>query len=187
MSSDFTGPAFIAGTLTGIRTWRPDGCGRLWAYAQRYAWTPGVNDARCLGLTALHRQLAEITVTGAQVAVAMAQPGERMSGRVSLVKAPKRAPRPHVVAGLDCKCGFYAYFTPDAPRHERLVGLIEGWGTVTAGTRGFRASKARIVALLEPVPDAVRLRYLEVPVYRDLLAAIAAHPLSVQPPAAVTA
>lgn len=52
-------------------------------------------------------------------------------------------------AAKDHQCGFYAYTDNDRMMfHEKnAVGVIEAWGTITVGTRGFRAAKAKIVAL----------------------------------------
>lgn len=63
----------------------------------------------------------------------------------------------HQVASLDCgQCGFYAYFKDrDSDYHSsnRVTGVIEGAGRVTAGDLGFRAERARIVALTVPPQD----------------------------------
>lgn len=58
----------------------------------------------------------------------------------------------HRVASDECSCGFYAYLDPsanaycfsDAPR-----GIVKAYGAVTVGSRGFRAEKAQIVALVD--------------------------------------
>jgi hypothetical protein len=52
----------------------------------------------------------------------------------------------------DCSCGFYAYFSEEVneyvhPGMAQVVGIIEGTGETVVGTKGFRSSKARIVAL----------------------------------------
>ncbi|AKU15781.1 hypothetical protein [Luteipulveratus mongoliensis] len=103
----------------------------------------------------------------------------------------------HTVAALDCKCGFYAYFDGSADYYETardegvaLAAVIEGYGVCTTGSRGFRASKARIVALIVPpayieddLRTSIRVRkvlrnYPDVPVYASDTEAIAAHPLT---------
>lgn len=59
-----------------------------------------------------------------------------------------------------CSCGFYAFTDgrDDLGLQGVLIsGIIEGYGRVTVGQRGFRAEKARIVALdLEEVDPAHR-------------------------------
>lgn len=79
------------------------------------------------------------------------------------------------IASVDCTCGFYAYFKaeggdqyyddptmpPDinqwmwgkGPDHN-VLGLIEGYGLLSVGNRGFRASKARLRCLVEPPSEA---------------------------------
>jgi len=52
-----------------------------------------------------------------------------------------------------CTCGFYARFYHDAytERYDsHISGMIEGWGDVVLGPEGFRASKAKVVALVIP-------------------------------------
>lgn len=59
----------------------------------------------------------------------------------------------HHVAEQFCECGFYAYRYPwfsayGSPR--RAMGVIEAYGRVSVGRRGFRAEKARLVAVCIP-------------------------------------
>jgi hypothetical protein len=118
----------------------------------------------------------------------------------------------HALAGVSCQCGFYAYFdggndyltdnfaasgmivnggftyTTGSPDTAARVGaVIEGWGTCTVGTRGFRAEKAKVLALIKPKgTDARRevafLRaqrnYPDVAVFATERDAIAEFPLS---------
>lgn len=52
----------------------------------------------------------------------------------------------------NCSCGFYAYFpgSADFPDGCEIAGVIEGYGDVQLNSKGFRCSKARIVALFLP-------------------------------------
>jgi hypothetical protein len=60
-------------------------------------------------------------------------------------------PFPHTVASRNCTCGFYAYFAKQRSHyHGDVEGIIEAHGRVTMGSKGFRASHARIVALIRP-------------------------------------
>jgi hypothetical protein len=62
----------------------------------------------------------------------------------------------HKIGSQVCFCGFYSYHTvehaqayyygPDAS----IMGVIEGYGHVTIGSKGMRTSKARIVGLVVP-------------------------------------
>ena len=61
--------------------------------------------------------------------------------------------RPHKIAARDCSCGFYAYFGERRVNHTSdysVLGVIEGYGRVTFGQFGFRAEKAKILALYNP-------------------------------------
>lgn len=86
----------------------------------------------------------------------------------------------HQIAGMGCQCGFYAYFrVGHNPHHTQgnVLGLIEGYGVATVGSRGFRCSKARIVALIgqpEQFP-----RYPGIPVFPDVDSAVTEFPLTV--------
>lgn len=86
----------------------------------------------------------------------------------------------HHIAGIACQCGFYAYFdggndyltdsgggftvsmygglfaTGAEDRAPRVGAIVNAWGAATVGTRGFRAEKAEIVALIVPASTAAR-------------------------------
>lgn len=51
-----------------------------------------------------------------------------------------------------CSHGFYAYHdgSDDFHQHGMVTGVIEGYGEVVIGSKGFRASKGRIVGFLVP-------------------------------------
>ncbi len=51
-----------------------------------------------------------------------------------------------------CSCGFYAYFTSDLNQLDlchpvTILGVIEGFGKISIGNKGFRCQKAKILAL----------------------------------------
>lgn len=75
----------------------------------------------------------------------------------------KRCLAPEGPCGVDaattfCTCGFYAitentnneYMRGPYGRPPLVEGVIEGYGQVVVGSKGFRAEKARIVALVVP-------------------------------------
>lgn len=62
-----------------------------------------------------------------------------------------RCSSPRADVALNCTCGFYAYWRPPRPRRGSMIGVVEGWGKVVVGPKGFRCEKARIVAL---APDS---------------------------------
>ena len=82
-------------------------------------------------------------------------------------------PAPHSREG--CKHGFYAYCegSDDYRQGDRVSAVIEGYGEAIVGTRGFRAMKARIVALhfRESVSEHLRAlvsrNYAGVPVFES--------------------
>jgi hypothetical protein len=57
----------------------------------------------------------------------------------------------------NCRCGFYGYYdgSDDFKRDATVSAVVEGYGEVLIGTRGFRASKARVLALCIPEAAAV--------------------------------
>jgi hypothetical protein len=60
-------------------------------------------------------------------------------------------PGDHVPVGTArCRCGFYAYHVKrDGGDFSGAVdGIVEGYGVVTVGSKGFRCQKARILALV---------------------------------------
>ena len=95
---------------------------------------------------------------------------------------------PHAVPADDCECGFYAYGTPEAARQNRhlrhVQAVVSCWGGLVAGTQGFRAEHARIVAVwMSPAAPAwlrkrVATRYPSARMYADADAMLAEHPLT---------
>jgi hypothetical protein len=127
------------GRLVGLRSFKVDEIGQLTgvSYYNR-AWVNGENDAKC----------------GVWDETFFAE-----MKRVSLWPNTSKAwiPSDHQVAAKWCTCGFYAYFAQEHNVfHEpnQIEGIIEAWGKVTIGLKGFRASKARIVALVIPYKSA---------------------------------
>lgn len=64
----------------------------------------------------------------------------------------------------ECKCGIYAGYAPenvrDSARSDQVFGVIKATGESIMGSRGFRTSKAQIVALsLENVWTKMREEY----------------------------
>jgi hypothetical protein len=94
----------------------------------------------------------------------------------------------HHRAGIKgCSCGFYAYFDEDHnPHHSKsnVLCVIEGYGLLTVGTRGFRAEKARLLALVvkprhrSPRYQHLQRNYPSLPVFASRTAALAEFPLT---------
>lgn len=141
--TDFSDRPLYAGSVRGVRAFRVDGLGRLRAvHADGAApWRPGENEAACYAPS-------YVTLPG----------GLRVTlgGQLTTVTSTGKEPATptHEVGSLPCGCGFYAYFNGDNTSHipgETVTGIIEGYGSpVVVGDKGFRAPKARIVALVDP-------------------------------------
>lgn len=72
-----------------------------------------------------------------------------------------------------CRCGFYGYYDGSNDFHAdgTVSGVIEGYGEAVLGSRGFRVTKARIVALTiaddasGPLARLVRQNYSAIPFF----------------------
>lgn len=135
--SDFSDRPLVAGSLTGIRSFKVDEYGRLRGVTVPAVFRPGENVATC--------PRDKTTVTGSpSVTTRLAVSGE--------VPAEQPKATEHRVGELGCGCGFYAYFDEDTNPHHHdgnVLALVEGYGVCAVGTRGFRAEKARLLAFIE--------------------------------------
>lgn len=149
---------FSVGSVFGTRSFDVDGLGRLRGVAYRTVWTPGENRAQCLA----RGGLAAYMFGGGTP-----QPAE--IGEHSMTV---------------CGHGFYGYFEGSNDYYEvgRVMGVVEAYGEAVIGSRGFRASKARIVALHIPAevrPGARALivrNYAGVPVFDSFEAMVGEFP-----------
>lgn len=78
-------------------------------------------------------------------------------------------------AEANCGCGFWAYYADQDRQFDKgVTGVIEGYGVVNLGTKGFRAEKARIVALALPKQgDSIRDRWIRWHQRHDFINAVA--------------
>jgi hypothetical protein len=117
-----------------------------------YLWRPGENVASCLPTapsTPVARPLARIPTDRCA----------RSHEHTSAWPRENDCLRDHL-PGVDPghTCGFYAYTLPEvnntfAPVNKpHIEGLLQGYGVTTIGEKGFRCSKARILALIRPRP-----------------------------------
>ena len=127
--SDFSDRPLVAGSITGLRSFKVEKDGTLLGPATRRRFAPGENVAICTVYYWPYKHLID-----------------------------------HQVGQLSCGCGYYAYFDLEAnPFHDpygNVYGLIQGYGVTTVGTRGFRAEKAKLLALIRP-PAGPRLGLLD--------------------------
>jgi hypothetical protein len=143
--------ALVAGSVIGVRAWRIDGRGQLWPLSVRSVppWEAGENLAAC------HR--------------------EERRPELVLCENPD-CPICHKAAHqgfeADCVCGFYGVWQPlsvpvnsEAPWY--VAGVVEAYGRVVLGPIGFRASKARVLALCGTHPSWRRQPVVTPPLHRQ--------------------
>lgn len=72
----------------------------------------------------------------------------------NLARCFARRATPPADMDIDCTCGFYAFWdgSNDYRDEGHVNAVVEGYGIVVIGPRGFRAQKTRIVALHIPPP-----------------------------------
>lgn len=134
MESNFgkTDVPLYTGRITGLRSFAVTSDGQLTGVTYAGRWADGENQAKCA--------LTDSTFYSF----------ESNDGAERYFSAPKPE---HRVGGIDCTCGYYGYFAGNDNEFQAGVhveSVIEAWGKMTLGNRGFRASKARIVALVIP-------------------------------------
>lgn len=118
---------FIPDKMVGLRSFRVDSLGRLTGISHQVIWTPGENQSVC--------------------AVHGGDPYSYVSKNASIPADKLKTPKNHSMKG--CACGFYAYWdgSNTFSKSDTVTGIIEGYGEVLAGDKGFRSSKARIIGL----------------------------------------
>lgn len=207
--SDFSDRPFVAGSLIGMRAFAVDSLGRLIGPSFPQVFAPGENAAECRKdddpVAALNLAYQRMTLSfdpvrfgggvlshgggrlGENYRKAKAEIERKALSQEAVEREDPPKPPPHTMGGIGCRCGFYAYFDGgnDYKQPDRVTALIEGYGVCTVGDRGFRASKARLVAIVRPgdgVPgmrgDLVLRNYPDVPVFDRMRDALNAHPLS---------
>lgn len=142
--SDFSDRPFVAGSLVGLRAFDVDTLGRLTGPTYGGVFKPGENVADCLTTQGWSMQLWQMDASLARMT------GKPVPPRPEVTQ--KKAAAKHPVAARACGCGFYAYFdgTNTYAKADRVSAVIEGYGVCTVGTRGFRAEKARLLAIVDP-------------------------------------
>lgn len=205
--SDFSDRPFVAGVITGLRAFRIDPLGRLTGVVHRDVWTPGENVGVC------HKSDTPTFHTFASGGYIMAGGRKGKSrGRSDdlynfyIQHEPPKPLRKHPIGSASCECGFYAYFdggndyltqsssawlalyiggTDDTA--PRVGAIVNGYGLVTVGSRGFRAEKAEVIALISPKSDQaryavpfekVRHNYPDLPVIATEREAVELYPLT---------
>ncbi len=180
-ASEFSGVDLHLGSVTGFRSWQVDFEGKLKGVSHSDLWLPGENRSKC------HGQLPK-SLVGAR------QPDESFSDfytRVDYYGKEKAWRGSHGIE--DCTHGYYGFFEKDTYNAYgsavTLNGIVEAYGEVVIGTKGFRADKARIVALsiephegvwrLEPVvADRLKANYPAAAFFGSTLAMLSEFPLT---------
>lgn len=173
--SEFAGQEydFAAGSTKGLRSWNMDSLGRLHGVTHEEVWLPGENVSVCKSESKIpcprinHREESRKASEAGRAKVESKKRRKERDVRREWFEA--NAPSsywPRVSCGdpacylgeyhitpsshrFDpaCQCGFWAYDEGGFKAHGSVVGVIEGYGKTTVGTKGFRSEKARIVAL----------------------------------------
>jgi hypothetical protein len=145
-------PLFPGAVARGMRTWQVDRAGRLYGMSYPQPWKAGENKATCYS-----EQAAIVTDEGINQVVGGCSCGI-CAGPTTSSRITKMRQVPHPISSA-CMCGYYAITEGHDneymhtvewrfPRMARIEGIVEGYGSVVIGSKGFRAEKARIVALV---------------------------------------
>lgn len=135
------------GSVRGLRSFRVDPDGTLRGVVHADEWTPGENTATCHtptpGTCACGAGVTVVsTMLGGFITMRCTEHTDGCTGETPCAP-PEQLPSP------DCACGFYAYTdrSNEYANPSTATAVVEGYGRTIVGTRGFRAQKARIVAL----------------------------------------
>lgn len=178
--SEFSARPFAAGSVVGLRGFSVDTLGRLIGPSYGQVFHTGENLAECR-----KDRMQAIGWYSLGGLVGWGPSGAITADPLDAVESKRPKPE-HTIGGLGCGCGFYAYFDGCndyvANGHASVGAIIEGYGVCTVGSRGFKASKARLLAII--VSDSfassprIERNYDGIPFYRTQDKAVAAHPLT---------
>jgi hypothetical protein len=169
---EYADRGFYTEPTRGLRTFKVNADNELTGLFYHQAWGPGVNDAVCFKATPY---------------------GDWQRDREHWLRQDDHT--------MDtCKHGFYAFYdgSNSFSYDGQVIAMVEGLGTVLVGSRGFRASKAKIVAMVlnikpdddrtfqvlgfsknsvtQEQADAIRAKYPDVPVFDSVEAMRAEYP-----------
>ena len=153
---EFSGSCFTFEPVKGARSFDIDNLGRLTGVTHRQVWVPGENVSECrkqesYGYGAMIKSGSIYAYGGDPYGVRLGRMlGVPLTGYwVDELAAGEKSKQKSKHEMKSCACGFYGYYdgSNDYGNPARVSGVVEGFGEVLIGTRGFRAAKARIVAL----------------------------------------
>jgi hypothetical protein len=175
-SCDGDKPTYL-GAARGRRSFYLDSNGVLRGVTYRAPWRDGENVAECM----VTRQVDPM-VGLRNSWQSNAMPPYTTSG-VAFADDPDEPPAIQQgfewdrCGGLDpeCGCGFYAYHSGDVYYATsgpgcRVQGIVEAYGRMVLGTKGYRAQKARILAICAPPATEATVRRRGVQANRDSVA-----------------
>lgn len=184
----FAGLGFAIGSVRGVRTFRYvnrieewaqlGASGQLMGLYYPQIWTDGVNIAEC------RKQDQTFNYFGKKAYE------DYENGRVDREVLPVQKFDPVPTGGEHmpkCNCGFYGYYDgsndyydPTKYGPDLIAGIVEGFGEVMIGARGFRCTQARILALYIPDKHAARelitAHYPTIPVFASFERMVEAYP-----------
>lgn len=142
-------PAVVPSGLRGYRYWNWNGTDRLGSVAAPGQWDGATAEATCKRY----------------------QPSSWWFNGESFAE--------HASPVQGCTCGIYGWYRPTEARLHvgDVFGVIEASGRVLLGDFGFRAEKARIVAVVTDNPSKIHaLKWLGIDTYPDQDALLEAYP-----------
>lgn len=171
--SQFSDRPFVAGSLVGLRAFKVDAFGRLCGPSHGGVFTPGENVAECKRPRVRVPADAEVTFqswsgggnpfrtttfVGIDYGIEVKFPdGSTKTYPSDTAVVAESDEGKHSLSGTNCTCGFYAYFDGgnDFADEKTVSAVVEGYGVCAVGTRGFRAEKARLLALVVPKVESL--------------------------------
>lgn len=182
--SGFTGPTadvdFAVGSVLGTRSFQVNENKKLTGVTfSDYEYVDGENVAKC-ELCALDNELAALEQKLEQRTRDVNSALERM-GQPHRIESPGSTVKSRTMS--DCGHGFWAYFdkTDNFQAPHTVSGIVEGYGEVVIGELGFRATKARILALVAPkeVENKYSIKFNIIAMIAALVAIFAVSSISV--------
>lgn len=175
--SQFDGVGLAPGVVVGARSFEIDKMGRLIGIHYKQVWNPRENSAEC------RKQEVDSSATYPGFGLSYSFMEEYLYGKKRKpTKVEPEQPKKHTMAS--CACGFYGYYDGSNDYHGkgRVSGVIEGYGETLIGTRGFRCSRARIIALSingkveDRLAGLIRRNYSGIPMFDSFKSMVAEFP-----------
>lgn len=138
-------PLLVVGRCLAGRVFRAHSDGVLTGLVYRQPWAPGINEAMCPYSTGQAYAPDHWREPGIGHSYFYGHEGHKRS-------------TPHKPGAMKCSCGFWLYHDlamsaewAKASGGCGVVGLVHATGTMTRGTKGYRAQRAQIIALVAPL------------------------------------